>query len=170
MTSHMFRISKKGNWTNDGDFIVHDFLGDIFFLKNVSRWNDWDPFSRPCYSKGGYSYLSDKSSTIQWITQLLFLVFIHCRARWIARISSFWITGYWTILREQCAIIYKQQKWRCVFSNKAFYCALLFLHQEYKLLFCWSVLINIGVNSRNPQPDKRLLKRQTETYRRKERK
>lgn len=33
----MFRISKKGNWTNDGDFIVHDFLGDIFFLKNVSR-------------------------------------------------------------------------------------------------------------------------------------
>ena len=125
MTSHMFRISKKGNWTNNGDFIVHDFLGDIFFLKNVSRWNDWDPFSRPCYSKGGYSYLSDKSSTIQWITQLLFLVFIPCIARWIARISSFWITGYWTILREQCAIIYKQQKWRCVFSNEAFYCALL---------------------------------------------
>ena len=31
MTSHMFRISKKGNWTNDRDFIVHDFLEDIFF-------------------------------------------------------------------------------------------------------------------------------------------
>ena len=27
----MFRISKKGNWTNDGDFFVHDFLGAIFF-------------------------------------------------------------------------------------------------------------------------------------------
>ena len=37
MTSHMFWISKKGNWTNDGDFIVYDFLGDNFFLKNVSR-------------------------------------------------------------------------------------------------------------------------------------
>lgn len=32
------------------------------------------------------------------------------------------------------------------------------------------MFINIGVNSSNPQPHKRLLKRQAETYRRKKRK